>query len=29
WRWNAVKTFFIGLIAGIVALFAVAWMLTA
>ena len=27
-RWNAVKTFFIGLIAGIVALFAVAWMLT-
>jgi hypothetical protein len=29
WRWNAVQTFFIGLIAGIVALFAVAWMLTA
>ena len=28
WRWNAVKTFFIGLIVGIVALFAVAWMLT-
>ena len=27
WRWNAVKAFFFGLIAGIVALFAVAWML--
>lgn len=26
-RWNAVKAFFIGLIAGIVALFAAAWML--
>lgn len=27
WRWNAVKAFFVGLFAGIVALFAVAWML--
>ena len=27
WRWNAVKAFFFGLIAGIVTLFAVAWML--
>ena len=26
-RWNAVKAFFIGLIAGIVALFAAAWVL--
>ena len=27
WRWNAVKAFFFGLIVGILALFAVAWML--
>jgi hypothetical protein len=27
WRWAAVKAFFIGLLAGIVALFTVAWML--
>jgi hypothetical protein len=27
WRWNVVKAFFFGLIAGVCALFAVAWML--
>lgn len=27
WRWNAVKAFFFGLVAGILALFAFAWML--
>ena len=27
WRWNAVKAFLIGLLAGVVALFALAWML--
>lgn len=27
WRWNAIKAFFIGIIAGIVALFALAWLL--
>jgi hypothetical protein len=27
WRWNVAKAFFFGLIAGILALFAVAWML--
>jgi hypothetical protein len=29
WRWNAVKAFFFGLILGVLALFAVAWILTA
>jgi hypothetical protein len=28
WRWNAVKAFFFGLLAGIVVLFALAWLLT-
>lgn len=27
WRWKVVKAFFVGLIAGVLALFAVAWML--
>lgn len=27
WRWNAIKAFFIGIIAGIAALFALAWLL--
>jgi hypothetical protein len=28
WRWNAVKAFFFGLLAGIAVLFALAWLLT-